>query len=126
MAYTHKGDLFTCNGILVKGKLLVNEQGNIKTQSLNVKNSKIRENLDVCGILNTDTIKPKSSSFVNFPYKINIATSSGLCVNGTKVVGIQQSGINYPDSSDLSDVASKTNQIIDVLRSHGLIEHSYI
>lgn len=60
---------------------------------------------------------------VRFGDVVNIASASGLQVNGTKVVGAQGATISDPTGGATIDAEARTaiNTIIDRLQAHGLI-----
>lgn len=59
------------------------------------------------------------SGLVRFGGAVNIATTNGLQVNGTKVIGAQ--GAAVTDATGAGDVVAQLNDLLARLRTHGLI-----
>lgn len=78
--------------------------------------------ITVCGVLKTDTIAEKTPAH-GVVVQHNLCLDSGkvLKINATQVVGPQQPSIGNVNTSDLNSVGNGVNNILNVLRAHGLI-----
>lgn len=120
------GDVI-CKGILIKGKQLVNADGNLITPEINATNASISGNLTVCDTVFLDAIDDKSGNGVNFNGDICLSSGLVMKVNNVQVVGSQQGYVSCLNpvpvfaASSLTNVTQTVNTIIERLRAHGLI-----
>ena len=117
-ASAYRAEVTRSNGTIVDGHgLYINTITGAMTNAYGIRR------LNIPGGTATNFAIYTGTGLVRLGDTVNIATTNGLQVNGTKVVGAQEATISDPTGGTVQDSEARTaiNTIIDRLQAHGLI-----